>query len=50
MTKCEKPESPRRYLATTSSDHTVKIWNIQDFSLARVLKGTNFDISSVLIL
>lgn len=30
---------PNKYLATTSSDNTVKIWNIFDFSLARTLKG-----------
>jgi len=28
-----------KYLATTSADHTVKIWNVKDFSLAKTLTG-----------
>eukprot|EP00897_Mesotaenium_endlicherianum_P005186 jgi/Mesen1/4696/ME000241S03733 len=30
---------PNRYLATTSSDHTVKIWNLDTFALERTLVG-----------
>ncbi|RYG56754.1 WD40 repeat domain-containing protein [archaeon] len=28
-----------RFLATTSSDHTVKLWNVRDYSLAATLAG-----------
>lgn len=28
-----------RYLATASSDHTVKIWNVDGFKLERTLVG-----------
>jgi len=28
-----------KYLATTSADHTVKLWNVKDFSLAKTLSG-----------
>ncbi|TVU20022.1 hypothetical protein EJB05_36208, partial [Eragrostis curvula] len=30
---------PNRYLATASSDHTVKIWNVDGFKLERTLVG-----------
>ncbi|KAI3917575.1 hypothetical protein MKW98_021337 [Papaver atlanticum] len=30
---------PHRYLATTSSDHTVKIWNVNGFTLEKTLVG-----------
>ncbi|KAG1359044.1 target of rapamycin complex subunit LST8 [Cocos nucifera] len=30
---------PQRYLATASSDHTVKIWNVDGFTLERTLTG-----------
>lgn len=30
---------PDRYLATTSSDHTVKIWNVDGFTLEKTLVG-----------
>eukprot|EP01018_Ginkgo_biloba_P030089 Gb_11868 [translate_table: standard] len=30
------------YLATTSSDHTVKIWNVDGFTLERTLTGFEF--------
>ncbi|CAA6668523.1 unnamed protein product [Spirodela intermedia] len=30
---------PHRYLATASSDHTVKIWNVDGFTLERTLVG-----------
>lgn len=30
---------PNRYLATTSSDKTVKIWNVDGFTLERTLEG-----------
>ncbi|KAK6926969.1 WD40 repeat [Dillenia turbinata] len=30
---------PQRYLATASSDHTVKIWNVDGFTLERTLMG-----------
>lgn len=29
-----------RYLATASSDHTVKIWNVEGFTLEKTLIGT----------
>jgi G protein beta subunit-like protein len=28
-----------RLLATASADHTVKLWNVKDFSLAKTLSG-----------
>ncbi|MCL7046875.1 hypothetical protein MKW94_029655, partial [Papaver nudicaule] len=40
--KCQlSPEffEPHRYLATTSSDHTVKIWNVDGFTLEKSLVG-----------
>lgn len=30
-----------RYLATASSDHTVKIWNVDGFTLEKTLIGNN---------
>jgi WD40 repeat protein len=30
---------PNRYLATTSSDHTVRIWNVDGFGLEKTLVG-----------
>ncbi|KAK4770383.1 hypothetical protein SAY87_030915 [Trapa incisa] len=30
---------PHRYLATASSDHTVKIWNVDGFTLEKTLQG-----------
>ncbi|CAL1387554.1 unnamed protein product [Linum trigynum] len=30
---------PHRYLATASSDHTVKIWNVDGFTLEKTLTG-----------
>ncbi|KAI3848912.1 hypothetical protein MKW98_014446 [Papaver atlanticum] len=30
---------PHRYLATTSADHTVKIWNVNGFTLEKTLVG-----------
>ncbi|KAG9134981.1 hypothetical protein Leryth_001260 [Lithospermum erythrorhizon] len=30
---------PQRYLATASSDHTVKIWNVDGFTLEKTLTG-----------
>ena len=34
-----KKKNHPRYLATTSSDHTVKIWNVDGFSLEKTLIG-----------
>jgi G protein beta subunit-like protein len=28
-----------RLLATTSADHTVKVWSVKDFSLVKTLSG-----------
>jgi len=28
-----------KYLSTTSADHTVKLWNVKDFTLAKTLQG-----------
>jgi len=30
-----------RYLATASSDHTVKIWNVDGFTLEKTLIGNS---------
>jgi G protein beta subunit-like protein len=37
--KCLFSPDPNKYVATTSADHTIKLWNAKDFSLAKILIG-----------
>jgi len=40
---------PARYLATASADHTVKIWNVDGFTLEKTLIGNSSDFPLMLI-
>ncbi|KAK4392440.1 Target of rapamycin complex subunit LST8 [Sesamum angolense] len=39
---------PNRYLATASSDHTVKIWNVDGFTLEKTLVGFKINLVGML--